>query len=130
MKFSPSQYAKALYEALSETSPKDHEQVLENFTKILVHNGDLNKYDEIEREYMVLELEAKGKKIGEVTTAREMELGRDMADKLNQSVGHDLHLNKKVDDALVGGVMVKVGDKLVDASVKALLDSLNQQLKQ
>lgn len=129
MKLSPQQYAQALYEAVSETNPKDHDAVLDKFVKVLAQNGDLNKYSEIEKAYHVLENKQKGISAAEVTVAHEMELNSGIIKDLNNIVGQKLDIKTKVDEGLVGGLIIKVDETLIDASVKTQLNNLNSSLK-
>jgi len=129
MRITSEQYAQALLDAVSETAPKDHDKVLENFAKVLLQNGDLDRYDEIEKEYHRLCLKQQGVREAEVTFAREMEINRDMLDILNKAVGGKVEFKKKIDENLIGGMVVRVDDTLLDASVKTQLDNLNRSLK-
>jgi F-type H+-transporting ATPase subunit delta len=124
-KFTPTQYAQALYEAVQET--KDHEVVLDNFVKILSQNGDLGKRAEIEQEYQKLEMEAKGIKQVSVTFAQEH--NTKILDQLNSVVKGKAEFQTKIDQGIVGGVVVRVDDTLIDASVKSQLINLNRELK-
>jgi F-type H+-transporting ATPase subunit delta len=45
--------------------------------------------------------------------------------KLRSSLGQDITLITKVDPAILGGLVVKVGSKLIDSSLKTKLDSLS-----
>lgn len=130
MKFTPKQYAQTLFEALSETDIRDHEKVLDNFVKVLAQNGDLEKYHEIEREFMVFQLEEQGKKHAEVTLARDMKINESVIDNLNKSVEAELEVKKKVDEGLVGGLIMRVEDKLIDASIKEQLKKLSESLQE
>ena len=44
--------------------------------------------------------------------------------------GSDIALDARVDAALIGGVVVRVGSKMIDASVRAKLDSLKTAMKE
>ena len=125
MKLTSHQYAQALYEAVHET--KDHDVVLDNFVKVLAQNGDLGKHTEIEAEYHKLEMKEKGIKEVNVTFAQEH--NTKILDDLNKVVNGKAEFKTKVDDGIVGGVVVRVDDTLIDASVRMQLSNLNQQLK-
>ncbi|MDR3642950.1 MAG: ATP synthase F1 subunit delta [Candidatus Doudnabacteria bacterium] len=137
MKITPHQYAAALFYAVSETAPNDHDKVLDNFVKILAQNGDLGKYEEIDLEFRKIKMEAQGIKEAEVTVAREAEINSNIVHELNRivsaGVGADsirpLQVKTKVDESLIGGVVVRVDDTLIDASVKTQLNNLNNSLK-
>lgn len=127
MKFTSQQYAQALYDAVHET--KDHDVVLDNFVKILAQNGDLGKADEIEMEYRKLEMKEKGIVQAQVTVAREVNVNSAIINEMNEIVKGKVELKTQVDEGIVGGVVVRVDDTLIDASVKTQLNDLNKELK-
>lgn len=127
MKLTPKDYAKALFDSLSETSPKDHDLVMDNFVKILAQNGDLGKYEEIEAEYKRAEMEAKGIKEVNITFAQEH--NTKILDELNKVINGKAEFKTKIDEGMVGGVVVRVDDTLIDASLKTQLANLNSELK-
>lgn len=129
MKITSEQYAQALLDAISETAPKDHDKVLDNFVQILKQNGDLEKFTEIEKSYKGLQLRQQGIKSAEVTMARDLEVNSALLKELNAIAGSKVEIRKKVDENIVGGVIIKVDDTLIDASVKRQLNNLNQSLK-
>jgi F-type H+-transporting ATPase subunit delta len=101
----------------------------------LAQNGDLNKYQEIEKEFHILEGKAKGVQQAEVTVAREMEMNSKIINDLNKIVNvgngldRSLQVQTTVDESIIGGVVVRVEDTLIDASVKTQLTNLNNSLK-
>lgn len=126
-KLTPTQYAQALYDAVHETANKDHDKVLDNFVKILGANGDLGKYEQIEAEYHRLEMKEKGIKEAEVTFAQEH--NPKVLEELNKVVDGKVEFKTKIDEGIVGGVVIRVEDTLIDASVKTQLKKLNEDLK-
>ncbi|PIR96225.1 MAG: hypothetical protein COT92_02210 [Candidatus Doudnabacteria bacterium CG10_big_fil_rev_8_21_14_0_10_42_18] len=129
MKLTFKQYAQALYDAVQEAHPKDHDLVLDKFVKILSASGNLDKHEEIEKEYRVLESENKGFKQAEVTLAGKTEINSQIVDELNKITGKKLETTTKTDESIIGGIMVRVDDTLIDASVKGQLDKLKKSLK-
>jgi F-type H+-transporting ATPase subunit delta len=127
MKLSPKQYAQALFEAASETAPKDYDIILERFVKVLVENGDLGKFSEIEAEYKNLEQKQSGVTQGNATFA--MEHNVKVLNELNKVVLSKTEYKTQIDEGLVGGVVIRADDTLIDASVKTLLNNLNMDLK-
>ncbi len=127
MKLSPKQYAQALFEAASETAPKDYDVILERFVKVLVENGDLGKFSEIEAEYKNLEQKQSGVTQGNATFA--MEHNVKVLNELNKVVLSKTEYKTQIDEGLVGGVVIRADDTLIDASVKTLLNNLNMDLK-
>jgi F-type H+-transporting ATPase subunit delta len=128
MKFSIRQYAEALHLSFQDVAPKDHDTIIDNFLAILKDNGDLEHYETIVLEYERLDKEDRGIKTVEVTAAREATINKELIHELNKIVGKDIDLKKKIDEQLVGGVMVQVDDTLIDASVKGQLGKLKNAL--
>ena len=52
-----------------------------------------------------------------------------LAAALRQALGKDPEIETRVDPAILGGVKVRVGSRLYDASLKSKLDSLKFALK-
>lgn len=48
---------------------------------------------------------------------------------LNQKFGVQVRLKTRVDESILGGLVVRVGDKLIDGSVATRLQQMNEQLK-
>lgn len=139
MKFTSAQYAKALYDAVHETAPKDQDKVLDNFVKVLAENGDVGKHGEIEKEYLLIEMKEKGISQAGVTVAKDMEMNSSLINQLNEIVlssitsttedGNKIEIKQKVEAGIVGGVIVRVDDTLIDASIRTQLNNLNSELK-
>lgn len=51
-------------------------------------------------------------------------------DKLNASVKGTIALTEKIDESLIGGFLVRMGDTQIDASVSHQLTNLKQRLRQ
>jgi F-type H+-transporting ATPase subunit delta len=124
------QYAQALHGAIQETNPKDHDKVLDNFVKVLSENGDIGKYQEIEKEYQSLQAKEQGIEEVTVVTAQEMPNAKHMISELNELVGKRLKVNQEVDPSLIGGMVIRAGDTLIDASVKRQLIELEKTIRE
>ena len=48
---------------------------------------------------------------------------------LSFGIGRDVALTVNVDPSILGGLMVRVGSRLIDSSLKTRLDMLGQALK-
>jgi F-type H+-transporting ATPase subunit delta len=53
---------------------------------------------------------------------------RDLTEALSRAFGHELRLQVVVDPSLIGGLTVRVGDELIDASVARQLDEARRKL--
>ena len=45
-------------------------------------------------------------------------------------MGREVQLNTAVDESLIGGLVVKVGSKMVDTSIRAKLNALQNTMKE
>ncbi|HRJ01025.1 MAG TPA: F0F1 ATP synthase subunit delta, partial [Hyphomonas sp.] len=73
----------------------------------------------------------RGVKRAVVRTAKEMtgaEKGR-IETLLAKLVGGEVELSSEVDPSLIGGIQLRIGSKLVDASVAAKLERMNTAMK-
>lgn len=74
----------------------------------------------------------KGEITADVTTARPLSseqserLGRTLAEKL----GHEVKINSAVDESLIGGLVVKVGSRMIDTSIRTKLAQLQNTMKE
>lgn len=68
----------------------------------------------------------------EVTSAMELDEAKRarLVETLGGMTGKDVRVNYSVDPSLIGGIVVRIGDKVMDGSVKARLDSLREHLRQ
>ena len=66
----------------------------------------------------------------QVTTARQLDGGQEEAirQRISQVLGKNPILHKHVDESIIGGLVVRVGDKVMDASVKTQLKSMRERL--
>ena len=76
--------------------------------------------------------EDKGEITAEVTSAKA--LTKTQADKLAKalasSVGKSVKINATVDEKLIGGLVVKMGSKMIDTSIASRLNSLQNSMKE
>lgn len=130
MKLTAKQYAQTLYESLQDTSAKDHEAILDNFAKALALNNDTEMFEAISAEYEKLEKGARGIKVAEVTSATPLEKNteKQIIEHLNGMIKGKVELRKKIDEKILGGVVIKMDDTLIDASVKKSLEELKTGL--
>jgi F-type H+-transporting ATPase subunit delta len=59
-----------------------------------------------------------------LSTAEEKQIVSDLSDKYSTTVSIDT----EIDESLVGGVVIKEGDKVIDLSIKARVDELSSRL--
>ncbi len=74
----------------------------------------------------------KGEITAEVTTAKALTQGQaeKLAAAIKARVGKDVKLKTAVEPALIGGLVVKVGSKMIDTSIRSKLGALQNAMKE
>ncbi|MGB7316901.1 MAG: F0F1 ATP synthase subunit delta [Planktotalea sp.] len=74
----------------------------------------------------------KGEVTAEVTSATAMTKAQSdkLAKTLKANVGKDVKIKATVDESLIGGLVVKVGSKMIDTSIRSKLNSLQNAMKE
>ncbi len=74
----------------------------------------------------------KGEVTAEVVSAKALTKAQSekLAKTLKASTGKDVTLNATVDESLIGGLVVKVGSRMIDTSIRAKLNSLQNAMKE
>jgi F-type H+-transporting ATPase subunit delta len=95
-----------------------------NFMKVLLRHGRLSLLRSIARQVKKMQSERKGLIDAEVRVATELDksLRQEIADRLRKRFGREPVLNIKIDPSLIAGIVVRVGDQVVDASVRTQLE--------
>jgi F-type H+-transporting ATPase subunit delta len=98
---------------------------------LLAANGRAAALPAVITAFARLSAEARGAISAEVTTALALTPAQSdgVAAALRQALGKDPEITTRVDPAILGGIKVKVGSRLFDASLKSKLDSLKFALK-
>lgn len=97
-----------------------------NFFKLIAKNRRLFAADDMARAFKALAARHRGEVSAEVTSAHALsDAQRDeLKAVLKQSVGKDVTLATKVDASLLGGLIVKIGSRMVDSSLKTKLATM------
>jgi F-type H+-transporting ATPase subunit delta len=105
-------------------------RLLVRFLQLLVANRRQMLIPEIAKEYMALLDEVEGRVHAEVTVARPVDANaeRDIAGQLSRAIGKTVVPHITVDPAILGGIVVRYGDTLMDGSVRRRLSALRQRL--
>ena len=76
--------------------------------------------------------EERGEVTAEVASAKAMTKAQTakLAETLAARVGKTVTINATVDEDLIGGLVVKVGSKMIDTSIRSKLDSLQNAMKE
>ncbi len=102
-----------------------------NFVGLLAGNRRLFALADMIAAYETLLASHRGEVTAEVISARPLSEAQAaaVAAALKSVVGSDVRLTASVDDSLLGGLVVKLGSQMVDASLKAKLQALELAMK-
>ncbi|SCU73883.1 ATP synthase subunit delta [Cupriavidus necator] len=100
------------------------------FVNLLVDNGRLTVMPEIAEQFHVLKNAREGSSDVEITSAFPLEGSQlnDLVAALERKFGRKLYAQVAVDPSLIGGVSVKVGDEVLDTSVRSRLAAMQATL--
>ena len=104
-----------------------------NFLRVVTTNRRLFALREIIRGYRALVAKYKGEISAQVTVAEKLSDANLAAlkDALKSATGgKDMDLNVEVDPAIIGGLIVKVGSRMVDSSLRTKLNSIKFAMKE
>lgn len=103
-----------------------------NFFKVIAQNRRLFAIPAIIAAFRRLLAEKRGEVTAEVTSAEPLSEAHIAALKeaLKASLGKDVTLDTRVDPSLIGGLIVKVGSRMIDSSLKTKLSSLKLAMKE
>jgi F-type H+-transporting ATPase subunit delta len=106
-------------------------RMLVRFLQLLVTNRRQMLIPQIAREYMALLDEAQGRVHAEVTLAKPVgdEEERAIATQLSRAIGKTVVPHVTIDPSILGGIVVRYGDTLMDGSVRRRLNTLRYRLR-
>ncbi|MFT3800876.1 MAG: F0F1 ATP synthase subunit delta [Burkholderiaceae bacterium] len=115
------QVASLVADAAGQLSPQQA-----NFVKVLAQNERLSVLPEIAQMYRQLRHQHEQVLDAEVTSAYPVseQQAADIRGVLEAKYGKKVEITTRVDPELIGGVSIRIGDEVIDASVRGKLDQL------
>ena len=103
--------------------------LLANFLNVMNSHGRSALLSEIDGAYRFLLDQLLGKIDIDVTVAHALsdEQLEEVRAKVSQALNKTAVVRQKVDDSIIGGLVLKVGDKLIDASVRSQLQTIKRR---
>ena len=104
--------------------------MVRNLVDLLVSKGSVDSIADVYTSYTELLDQHLGRQRVEVTTAialDEAEASR-ITSFVSELVRREVVLTTKVDESILGGLVIQIGDRLLDGSTKARLDGLKNRL--
>ncbi|MCK9438751.1 MAG: F0F1 ATP synthase subunit delta [Patescibacteria group bacterium] len=131
MKIKAKQYAQALFLETRDKKGDDLLKTLDKFFEVLKVDNNLSQLEKIvfyfnnlwNKEYSLVE--------AEITCSRflENDLRSDVVSYLKKiSQAENIEIKEKEDKKVIGGFVLKYGDKIIDASIKNKINSFKNSL--
>lgn len=107
-------------------------QTFQNVLALMAQKRRLFVVPQMVAQLRAMIADAKGETTAEVVSAKELtkKQAKALADTLKAQVGRDVKIEATVDEALIGGLVVKVGSKMIDTSIRSKLNSLQNAMKE
>lgn len=103
-----------------------------NFIRVIAKNRRLFIMPQMLSVFRRLIAEHKGEASADVTVAAKLApaMKKELAAALKSSIGKSIAINEIIDPSILGGMIVKIGSRQVDSSLKTKLSSLKLALKE
>ena len=132
MKVTPQQYAQSLYEITKKKKGSQVKSDIKRLVEVLVKNNDLKLGKKIVNEF--IKTRNKEERIVEAKVVSARKLDSSVIKMLNKYItklsgAKIVILKKDLDKDLLGGVVIKYGDKILNGSIKTRLSDLKEEMK-
>jgi ATP synthase F1 delta subunit len=106
------------------------DEVFRGFLRLCADKGRLAQVEEIHAEFERLVAEEERVLSVELTTARKLSQAEasEIIEQIERASGRRVEATTAVDPSLIGGIVLRAGSFLADASVRGRLNSLRQEL--
>jgi ATP synthase F1 delta subunit len=123
--FSTPEKKDGLEKAVSGTEP-----VLENFLELLIEKHRMPAIFRVRRELDAMWQRENKLLPVEITSAIELDQStvKHIGDRIGEQTGQKIELTATVEPDILGGIVVRVGNSIIDASIRARLEQLRKQV--
>jgi ATP synthase F1 delta subunit len=106
------------------------DQLVRNFLRLTAEKGRIADIEDIAREFDRLMAVEERRLNVELTTALQLsdDDARGLARQIEAASGRKIEISRKVDPALIGGLILQIGSSRVDASVRGRIERLRREL--
>jgi len=109
---------------------KSFSPAVQNFIRLVINHRREKGLKEIAKQYIDLYNQLNNIRVAEIITATELNdsLIQEIVAKAKETVGdYTYEIDSKVDPSLIGGFVLRVGDKQIDTSIKSRLNLLKKE---
>ena len=123
--FSTEEKKDGLHKAVDGAEP-----IFMNFLELLLEKHRMPVLHRIRRDYEELWREANKLLPVQVTTAIELDekIVKELGDRISEQTGQKVELTASVQPDIIGGLVLRVGNSILDASIRNRLEQLRRQV--
>ena len=127
--FSSDEQTRAIEAIVKAVKPS---QLTGNFLRVIARNRRLFVLPGIIRGFIQMAARERGEIEAEVTSAHKLndEQRKELAAAIGSYAGKTVTMNESVDPAILGGLVVRIGSRQIDTSLRTKLNSLKLALKE
>jgi F-type H+-transporting ATPase subunit delta len=102
------------------------------FVRLVASNRRLFAIQDVIRAYKAMVAKHKGEVTAQVTVAEKLSDARlgELKAALKSVTGKDVQVDVKIDPAIIGGLIVKLGSRMVDSSLRTKLNAIKFAMKE
>ncbi|TSD01868.1 MAG: F-type H+-transporting ATPase subunit delta [Parcubacteria group bacterium Athens0714_25] len=131
MKISSTQYAKTFFELIDGKSEQEVLDVVKKFADILKRDRQLKNFNKIAEKFS--EIYNKKNLIAEAVVVSREVLDVNTQEKIKEYVSGKYHLKEvilrnEINSNIMGGIIIKVGDEILDESVLGKIEKMRNEL--
>jgi F-type H+-transporting ATPase subunit delta len=108
---------------------KGSHAITEGSISMLVDNRRIGMLNEVAFKYIILNEQLKGKDVAYVTTAVPLNssMEKKVLEQVNNITSNEITIENKIDENIIGGFVLRVGDLQYDASIANKLNNLKRE---
>lgn len=106
-------------------------KIVQNLINVLIRNRRVNALISVANAYELIMKENSGEILAEVTAISELSKDQlnQIKDNLKKLTGKEVELETNIEPNILGGIKVKIGSQMIDASVSTKLNNLKILMK-
>ena len=109
---------------------KDYYEILVNFFTVLFEKNRFVLIHDIAVSFKRISDEAKGQAVADLRSAVPLapKTEQEISDQIEKLAGYKIVVRKEIDPSLVGGVFVRVRNRVIDGTIKNRIENLKREL--
>ena len=125
-KLSVQDFAKVFYELTNEYDNENLDLALRYFIEELYKRKMLGKFEAIIEEHEIHKKRMETDDLVEISSAAELDYS--LIKKIKSALGNEVKVITKLDPHMIGGIKIRIGNKIFDGSLKTSISNLKQQI--